>query len=319
MITSEAIVVGAGPAGAACAFELKQRSIRTLVLERSLFPRHKVCAGWITPRVLDLLDLAPERYPHAMTRFDRLLLHLGGPALAVKTCQYAIRRYEFDSWMIARARVPVHTHRVETITQEKGGYTIDDTYWCRYLIGAGGTHCPVRKTFFSSPHPRSEKKRVAAVEAEYPSNCPDRRCHIWFFHDTLPGYAWYLPKAGGYLNIGIGGKLARLRKQGRTIMDHWRRFIETLYLRGLIRSMPPAPRGHTYYLRHPNPFPRIGNAIVIGDSAGLSTLDMGEGIFAAITSGIAAARAISNHTALSFDRIPRFSLPAMLFQPWNFK
>ena len=220
---------------------------------------------------------------------------------------------------MARAKVPVHTHRVETIVREKGGYTIDDTYWCRYLVGAGGTHCPVQRRFFSRPRPRSENALVAAVEAEYPCDCLDRRCHIWFFHDTLPGYAWYLPKAGGYLNIGIGGKLVRLRKQGRTIMDHWRRFIETLHLQGLIRSMPPAPKGHTYYLSHPHPSPRIGNAVVIGDSAGLSTLDMGEGIFAAITSGIAAARAISNHTSLSFDRMPRFSLPAMIFQPWNRK
>ncbi|MCP4119399.1 MAG: NAD(P)/FAD-dependent oxidoreductase [Desulfobacteraceae bacterium] len=317
MIASEAIVVGAGPAGAACAFELKQRSIRTLVLDRSPFPRHKVCAGWITPRVLDLLALAPERYPHAMTRFDRLLFHLWGRTFAVRTRQYAIRRYEFDNWMIARARVPVRTHKVKTIIREKGRYIIDDTYSCRYLIGAGGTHCPVQKTFFNPTRPRCENALVAAVEAEYPWDCRDRRCHIWFFQDTLPGYAWYLPKAGGYLNIGIGGKLARLRQQGRTIMDHWRRFIETLYLQGLIRSMPPAPRGHTYYLRQPVPRPRIGNAFVIGDAAGLSTLDMGEGIFAAITSGIAAAGAISGHTPLSFDRMPRFSLPAMMFPPWK--
>ena len=319
MIASEAIVVGAGPAGAACAFELRKRSIQTLVLDRSSFPRHKVCAGWVTPRVLDLLDLAPGGYPHAMTRFDRLLFHLWRGTLAVKTCQYAIRRYEFDSWMIARAKVPVHTHKVETITRKKGGYIIDETYSCRYLIGAGGTHCPVRRTFFSRHHPRSGQTLVAAVEAEYSWDGPDRRCHIWFFHHRLPGYAWYLPKAGGYLNIGIGGKLARLRKQGRTIMDHWRRFIETLYRQGLIRSMPPAPRGHTYYLRQPESGVRIGNALVIGDAAGLSTLDMGEGIFAAITSGIGAARAISNHTPLSFDRMPRFSLPAMIFQPWHWK
>jgi flavin-dependent dehydrogenase len=33
----------------------------------------------------------------------------------------------------------------------------------------------------------------------------DERCHLWFFEDGLPGYAWYVPKADGYLNVGIGG------------------------------------------------------------------------------------------------------------------
>ncbi len=312
MIHAQAIVVGAGPAGAAAAFELKQRSVHTLILEKALFPRTKLCAGWITPRVLDLLDLAPRDYPYTITGFDRLFFHLFGRTVAIKTRQYAIRRYEFDHWMVRRAGVKVYTHRVEHITRNNGRYTIDDAFTCDYLIGAGGTHCPVRKTFFNGGHPRSPKSLITAVEAEYRCNTRDRRCHIWFFHDRVPGYAWYLPKQGGYVNVGIGGKAVRLRHQGRTIMDHWQRFITTLVDRSFLPSAPPRPRGHTYFLRQPRLYPRIGNAIVAGDAAGLATLDMGEGIAAAIESGMAAAAAITDNTPPSFHHLPRFSIWGMV-------
>lgn len=312
MIHAEAIVVGAGPAGTAAAFELKQRSVHTLILEKAQFPRTKVCAGWITPRVLDLLDLSPQGYPHTIAGFDRLFFHLFGRTVAVKTRQYAIRRYEFDQWMVKRSGVKVYPHRVKQITRKNGQYTIDDRFTCNYLIGAGGTHCPVQKTFFNDDHPRSKKGLITAVEAEYRCNTRDRRCHIWFFHDRVPGYAWYLPKQGGYVNVGIGGKAVKLKHQGRTIMDHWQRFTKTLVDLSILPYAPPHPRGHTYFLRQSRLYPRIGNALVAGDAAGLATLDMGEGIAAAIESGMGAAAAITDNVPPSFQHLPKLSIWGMV-------
>jgi flavin-dependent dehydrogenase len=310
MIYAQAIVIGAGPAGAATAFELKKKSVPTLLLDKSIFPRNKVCAGWITPGVLEILDLTPRIYPHSITEFDRLHFHLLGQTMAVKTRQYAIRRYEFDRWMVKRAKrigVKMDTHRVERITRINGKYVIDDRYTCDVLIGAGGTHCPVQRALFNDLHPRSNKSLIAAVEAEYRCKALDRRCHIWFFHDKVPGYGWYLPKQGGYVNVGIGGKFLRLKQQGRTIMDHWQSFTATLLDLGILSSPPPHPKGHIYFLRQPSLQPRIGNALLVGDAAGLATLDMGEGIAAAIASGIQAAEAITEDISPSLDRLPRFS------------
>jgi flavin-dependent dehydrogenase len=307
LIYAPVIVVGAGPAGSAATFELKKRAIPTLLLDKSVFPRSKVCAGWITPEVLDLLNLTPAKYPHTMTKFDRLHFHFLGRTLAVNTRQYAIRRYEFDQWMLKRSGAEVHTHKVKRITRSKDQYIIDDRYICDFLIGAGGTHCPVQRTLFNDLHPRLNKSLIAAVEAEYPCKALDRRCHIWFFHDKVPGYGWYLPKLGGYVNVGIGGKLLKLKHQGRTIMDHWHSFIKTLLDLSILSSPPPHPRGHTYFLRQPRLQPGINNAFLAGDAAGLATLDMGEGIAAAIASGIQAAKAVTKGHPHSLDRLPRFS------------
>ncbi len=168
MIEEKIIIVGGGPAGAAGAWKLKQRGITPLVLDKYAFPRPKVCAGWVTPDVFRLLEFQGEDYPYTISQFDRIHFHMFGIKIPVPTRQYAVRRYEFDAWMISRACVPVHTHCVKNITRKNGFYIIDDQYRCRYLIGAGGTHCPVYKTFFAQKRSRPSKSLIVAVEKEYP-------------------------------------------------------------------------------------------------------------------------------------------------------
>jgi flavin-dependent dehydrogenase len=57
---------------------------------------------------------------------------------------------------------------------------------------------------------------------------------------------------------------------------------------------------------------RIGNAFLAGDSLGLATLDMGEGIGPAIRSGQLAAEAILSGADYSVASIPRYSFPSLL-------
>jgi menaquinone-9 beta-reductase len=112
---ADVIIVGAGPAGAACAAHLKQRGMDVKVLEKKPFPRKKLCAGWISPDLFGSLECAPDTYPHPLTRIPRIHFHLFGVRIPVRTYQFAVRRIEFDHWLIRRAGVPVHTHPVKTI------------------------------------------------------------------------------------------------------------------------------------------------------------------------------------------------------------
>ena len=53
----DVIIVGAGPAGCSCAFELRNHGKSVLILDKSDFPRHKPCAGGITKKALDQLPI----------------------------------------------------------------------------------------------------------------------------------------------------------------------------------------------------------------------------------------------------------------------
>lgn len=314
MIDSEVIIVGGGPAGSTCAWKLKQRGIASIVLDKKVFPRQKICAGWITPEVLRILEIKKEDYPHSLTTYNRLHFHLWGRKIPITTRrQYAIRRLEFDYWLLQRAGVPVYRQKVKHIRKESGYYVLDDAYRCKYLVGAGGTDCPVYRTFFMQCYPRLPQYLISTIESEFPFDVGDDRCFLWFFENKLPGYAWYVPKTGGYLNIGIGGKLLAMRGKGKTIRQHWYDFSQKLKRLNLIDYQEERLRGYNYYIRQQKDISRDGNAFIIGDAAGLATLDMGEGIGPAVQSAIMVARAISEGSNYSLQAIRKYSFQEIFF------
>ena len=312
MIRADVIIVGGGPAGAACAWRLRQENVDCLVLDRHEFPRAKPCAGWITPEVLQDLALGLSDYPHGLTRFTSFQVSIRGFKFKAPTRQYAIRRYEFDDWLLRRSGAPFRLHNVQTITQVPDGYVVDGEFFGKYLVGAGGTHCPVCRTLFQPASVRGKESLIVAQEEEFPYAYSDGRCWLWFFEDGLPGYAWYVPKANGYVNVGVGGKAEALKANGDMLKNHWNRLVEKLDRLRLVVGHTYKPSGHGYYLRQGVREPRRGNAFLLGDAAGLATLDMGEGIRPAIKSGLLAAEAIANGAGYSVASIPKYSLPALM-------
>src|SRR5216110_3466813 len=67
MDTCDALIVGGGPAGSTCAWKLRQAGLDVVVADSALFPREKVCAGWITPQVVAGLSLDTSEYRQGRT------------------------------------------------------------------------------------------------------------------------------------------------------------------------------------------------------------------------------------------------------------
>lgn len=313
MIDVDAIIIGGGPAGSTCARELRLGGVEALILDKREFPRLKLCAGWITPKVMRDSQMDVASYPHSLVKFSRLDLHFGSVRIPVRTRQYSIRRIEFDHWLLQRSGVPNLQHTVKHIRRQDGRFIIDGTYRCNYLVGAGGTYCPVYATFFKEINPRAHEQRTVCLEEEFAYDYADERCHLWFFDRKLVGYSWYVPKGNGFLNVGIGGKLASMRSRGESIRDHWRHFVRKLADLALVRDYAFQPKGYQYYLRQHVENVQINNAFIIGDAAGLATRDMGEGIGPAVESGIAAANAILHSSDYTTRTINKFSFPGILF------
>ena len=312
MIRTDVLVIGGGPAGAACARRLKQDQVSCIVLDKSSFPRFKPCAGWVTPEVLQLVEMDASSYPFGLTEFTSFDVSISGIKFKLPTHQYAIRRFEFDQWLLQLADPEFYVHSVHEIRLEHGEYVVDDEFSAHYLVGAGGTRCPVYQTFFSETSPRLQSSLIVAQEEEFQYNVKDTCCKLWFFEDKLPGYAWYVPKQDGYVNIGVGGSTEQLKRRGETLKHHWNLLVKRLKEADLICSHDFKPAGHSYYLRQNLPVVHIGNAFLVGDALGLATLDMGEGIGPAIKSGQLAAEVILHGTAYSVASIPHYSFPSLL-------
>jgi len=304
---ADAIVVGGGPAGSTCAWKLRDAGLDVLVLDRAAFPRTKLCAGWVTPEAMADLELDAADYPHSFMTFDALQLHWKVFSATPKSRQHSVRRYEFDDFLLQRSGATVLQHKVREVHREGGGYLIDGEFRCNFLIGAGGTACPVYRTFFQARKPRSSALQTTTFEYEFAYDWHDPACHLWFFDDGLPGYAWYVPKANGYINIGLGGMSDQLKRQGGHIREYWSSFVRKLQERGLVRHDHLEPTGYSYYLRGNVDVVSDQNAYIVGDAVGLATHDMCEGIGPAVKSGLLAARAIVTGADYSLAGIAEFS------------
>ena len=307
MKTVDTIIVGGGPAGSTCAWKLREAGIDTLVLDRAKFPRPKLCAGWVTPQVLKDLEIEPDEYPFGWMTFDRLHVHWKVLTAKPRSKQHSIRRIEFDDFLLRRSGVPVLQHKVQDIQTKDGSYIIDGKFRSKHLVGAGGTSCPVYRIFFREHSPRDSSRQTVTLEQEFAYDLNDPACHLWFFHDGLPGYGWYVPKANGHVNIGLGAMADQLKQRQEHLQTHWHKFVAKLGTCGLVMNDSYKPTGYSYYLRGHGDVVSLGNAHIIGDSVGLATRDMCEGIGPAVRSGLLAARAIITGENYAVTAVAKFS------------
>lgn len=307
MRSCDVLIVGGGPAGSTAAWQLRRAGADVLVLDRERFPRLKLCAGWITPEVVRDLQMDLCSYPHRLLTFPRLRVHLGRLHVPVACVQHSIRRFEFDAWLLERSGASVEQHNVRHILADGDGYVIDERYRCRYLIGAGGTRCPVYRELFRDLNPRASELQIVTLEHEIQYDWQDSDCHLWFFANGLPGYSWYVPKERGWLNVGVGGIALRMKQSGRDIREHWAQLAAMLGSR-LSPGAQYEPTGYSYYLRGRVNVVRRDNAFITGDAAGLATRDLGEGIGPAVRSGLRAAHAILHGSTYRLEDVTGLSV-----------
>jgi flavin-dependent dehydrogenase len=126
------------------------------------------------------------------------------------------------------------------------------------------------------------------------------------------GYAWYVPKEKGIVNIGLGGYARELKASGKTLHDLFHSFKKFLIRKRLLDEAHAGrlrARGHPYYTIAGKPQEiKRRNCFLIGDSAGLATQDLGEGIAPAVESGLLAAKEILGLDEYRADKIAPYSI-----------
>ena len=293
-------VVGGGPGGSSCAWALRRAGAQVLVLDAAAFPRQKVCAGWVTPRVFRALELDPEEY-----RATGLVLQdvrafktgLVGGRRNVAThyddvVSYAIRRVEFDDYLLRRAGVRVIDRtRVTSIRRDGDGWLLNDAIRAGTLVGAGGHFCPVARLL--NPPSGNDHDVVVARELEAPIG--GEPCRVdglapeLFFCRDLEGYGWCVRKRD-FVNIGFG------RRGSARFQQHVAEFADWL---GATARLPARVldwktwKGHAYRVRRQGRRLSDDGVLLVGDAAGLAWPESGEGIAPAVESGIAAAQLVA--------------------------
>lgn len=297
----DVLIVGGGPAGSACAWRLRRRGMDVLLLDRAEFPRDKVCAGWITPQVLQALELEPgdyarERVLQPITGFRTGLI--GGRSRETRygeVVSYGIRRCEFDHWLLRRSGARLRLGEpLERLERHGAGWVVNGAIATPMLVGAGGHACPVARWLGAKRG--SRLPLVAAREAEIrlegaaAAGCGARgETPEFYFSRDLKGYGWCVRK-GDWLNLGLG------REDKRNLPGRLRDFLAWLQEQGRIPPLVSDQefRGHAYLLYGHGSRPLSGaGVLLVGDAAGVAYPRSGEGIRPAVESGLLAADLIA--------------------------
>ncbi|MHA2188654.1 MAG: geranylgeranyl reductase family protein [Candidatus Thorarchaeota archaeon] len=301
------IVVGGGPAGAACARKAAEEDLDVLLLERALHPRRKLCGGAITQRIAKYLDSDYEKVVENRVSTATIISPSGQPILAADNDINIsmVKRHRFDNYMLEKARSAgvevIQDSRVVAVEQLRSSIRVltkGNSYKGHLLVGADGVNGIVaRSTNIRSKWPSDAV--ALCIQADVPmdaetiskimSNQESKTLALEIYLGVSEwGYAWCFPKTDE-LSIGIGCRMDKIS----SLRPAWKSFLEHLEkMKGLKLDTSTKSAFRI-------PFsPKIGRittrrTMLVGDAAGLVSSLTGEGIYYAVRSGILAAEVAS--------------------------
>ena len=329
-IETDVLVVGAGPGGSATAYHLARHGIDVTVVERSAFPREKVCGDGLTPRgVAAMLKMGVDPDAPGFERAKGLrvysrdaMIELPWPELSSwPDYGLVMTRHDFDQMLAERAqkagaRLLERTEAVEPTlidgwvrgakirpAEEKDAAATEVR--SRFVIACDGA-----ASRFAKPAGvvRDQTRPLGIAARRYyrtdyhPGPWLESWLDLWEGDLLLPGYGWLFPVAGGTINLGAG------------LLNTFKNFkdVSAQRLFNAFATMLPPSFGISEdsaagrLLSGPLPMSMnrtpqaVPGMLLVGDAAGAVNPFNGEGIAYAMETGEIAADLV--HEALIKDR-----------------
>ncbi|OIK00082.1 geranylgeranyl reductase family protein [Streptomyces colonosanans] len=325
--TADVIVVGAGPAGSTTAYYLAKSGLDVLLLEKTAFPREKVCGDGLTPRATkQLVSMGIDISEEAGWLRNKGLRIIGGgvrlqldwPDLASYPDYGLVRkRDDFDEQLARQAQkagarlyercnvgAPIiddRTGRITGVHAKLGEEKREVTFHAPLVVAADGNSS--RLSLAMGLHRREDRPMGVAVRTYFTSPRHDDDyleswLELWDRRGgqdrLLPGYGWIFGMGDGTSNVGLGV----LNTSASFKELDWREV-----LKAWCASMPEdwgyTPENMTGPIRGaalPMAFNRqphyTKGLLLVGDAGGLVNPFNGEGIAYAMESGQIAADVI---------------------------
>ena len=241
--TADVIVVGAGPAGSATAYHLARSGLDVLLLEKTAFPREKVCGDGLTPRATkQLLAMGMDVSEEAgWLRNKGLRIIAGGHRLQMDWPELASfpdyglvrRRDDFDEQLARQAEkagarlhercnvgepiLDPRTGRITGVHAKLGGPGVRSkdmtkvTFHAPLVVAADGNS--TRLSLKMGLHRREDRPMGVAVRTYFHSPRHDDDyleswLELWDRRGAqdklLPGYGWVFGMGDGTSNVGLG-------------------------------------------------------------------------------------------------------------------
>jgi menaquinone-9 beta-reductase len=325
---ADVIVVGAGPAGSTTAYYLAQAGLDVLLLEKSRFPREKVCGDGLTPRGVKALVAmgisVSEQDGWVRNKGLRVIgagkrMELPWPELSSYPGYGLVRpRTDLDQMLAHRAQQagarllegvtvtgPVlddRSGRITGVVAKPADADGERAYRARVIVAADGNSS--RLSVAMGLRKREDRPLGVAVRTYYQSprhndDYLESWLDLWDGDRLLPGYGWIFGMGDGTSNVGLG------------LLNTSAAFGHTDYhamLRKWLAGMPAewgfTEENRTQPIRGaalPMGFNRTPHyyqgLLLVGDAGGMVNPFNGEGIAYAMESGEILARTVAQALA----------------------
>ena len=306
------IIVGAGPAGCACAYQLRDENIKIALIDKATFPRDKICGDALSADVVNQLYRIDKQLSEKFESFaDKIDSHgvrffaPNGQKLDIdfinpkydKAAGYISKRVDFDNFFFNQVKelpnVDVfenHTVKDISVTEEEVLVTTDQQELIsKITVGADGAHSIVNKKLGEI---MVEKNHYCAGLRQYYKGVTDfhskNHIELHFYDGVLPGYFWIFPLPNGQANVGLGMLSSEVSKQKVNLKEKLDEIVKTHpNVKDRFKNAEPMENIQGYGLPIGSKKRAIsGNRfLLLGDAASLIDPFTGEGIGNAIRSG----------------------------------
>lgn len=320
VMDAQVIVIGAGPGGSCAAYHLACQGVDVLLLEKSRFPREKVCGDGLTPRaVRHLIRMGVDVDGDGWQRNRGVRLVVGPARLELDWIDspefpdfgLTRARQDFDEILAlraAKAGARLHTGvRVREPVLDRAGRVVgvratsvadDEPVTCRapLVLAADGVAARLALSLGLRRHTDRPLGVAARRYFRSPARHDDPYLETWWNTDRdghgmmLPGYGWVFGLGDGRVNVGVG--VMNERPSGpvnaRRMLDDWLTRTPSEY--GLREEHADGPVLSAAVPMGFNRTPHYTRGMMlVGDSGGMVSPWNGEGITAAMESGELAA------------------------------
>lgn len=340
--TFDVIISGAGPAGSATALALANSGLKIALLDKSEFPRDKICGDALSVDVLNQLPMLSESLANDFREMslkteipgirivspggsivDLPFLYHGKPMSG-----YVSKRTDFDALLQSHAKALENVrwmpyHEVKGAETDSDGVQVQTSQGVitgKVVVAADGAQSRLARRI----QPEINRRHHSAGLRVYYRNVGQMHeksfIELIFFKDVLPGYVWIFPLPEGRANVGIGilsETVVKKKLNLRAILEGLLTTHPDLKDRFRNAEAEETMKGFGLPLGTVHRAISAERVLLTGDAAGLIDPFSGEGIGNALRSGRKAAATIieafesGDFSAPSMQRYDREVFQAM--------
>lgn len=308
----DVLIVGGGPAGAAAALYAERHNLRALLVDKSRFPRDKICGDAVSGKSVAMLSdlglleeartlpsapvghivFASPDHTEANIPLDRYPLKdlMTGNTLPMEG--FVIRREVFDNFLFQKAKAS----RCDCIE----GFTVEDVLWeDHHIVGICGIDQTGNKRTFTAPlvlgcdgyrsivaqktglyKHESDHWMVALRQYWQGVAGLTDQIELHFIDEVRPGYFWIFPTDDNRANIGIGMGHSDIKNKGINLKEMLAKATESPAFKARFADAQPLEKPIGWNLPVSSKRRTIhGNGfLLLGDAASLIDPFTGEGI-----------------------------------------